>query len=151
MSGSSSPLSETSGHDAFPGDPGKASCIRRASKHENGPESQSMPYASMSELSSALSELTDAVDDTDGQLHPESPRQDEDNSYEGTDNVPPRDPVPLVPSQGKLEWWDVAALVVNKMVGTGIMTGPPFVLISTHSRSLAIGLWLLGFAYTVIR
>ncbi|GAB7325315.1 hypothetical protein MBLNU13_g09365t2 [Cladosporium sp. NU13] len=45
---------------------------------------------------------------------------------------------------------DVAALIVNKMIGTGIFTGPSSVLLYTHNKSIAIGLWVLGFAYTLL-
>jgi hypothetical protein len=46
---------------------------------------------------------------------------------------------------------DVASLIINKMIGTGIFTAPPSVLLMARSRSLAFGLWLLGFAYTIVR
>lgn len=46
---------------------------------------------------------------------------------------------------------DVAALIVNKMIGTGIFTGPSSVLLYTHNKSVAIGLWVLGFSYTLLR
>jgi len=50
-----------------------------------------------------------------------------------------------------LDWMDVAALIINKMVGTGIFTGPLTVLQATQSKSAAVTLWVLGFLYTVIR
>jgi hypothetical protein len=50
-----------------------------------------------------------------------------------------------------LELWDVASLIINKMIGTGIFTAPPTVLLMTGSPSLAFGLWILGFAYTIVR
>jgi len=46
---------------------------------------------------------------------------------------------------------DVAALIINKMIGSGIFTGPYHVLLYTQNKSLAIGLWVLGFAYTLLR
>lgn len=46
---------------------------------------------------------------------------------------------------------DVAALIVNKMIGSGIFTGPYTVLQYTQSKSTAVGLWVLGFGYTVLR
>lgn len=50
-----------------------------------------------------------------------------------------------------LDWKDVAALIINKMVGTGIFTGPLTVLLATNSKAIALTLWVLGFAYTVLR
>jgi hypothetical protein len=47
--------------------------------------------------------------------------------------------------------FDVAALIINKMIGTGIFTGPFTVLQFTHNKSVAIGLWVLGFGYTILR
>lgn len=51
----------------------------------------------------------------------------------------------------KLSWQDVCALNVNKMIGTGIFTGPPTVLLYTGNKKTAIVLWLVGFIYTLIR
>ena len=50
-----------------------------------------------------------------------------------------------------LKWYDVASLIITKMVGTGILTGPPIVLRYTGSKNIAMGLWLGGFLYTVIK
>ena len=49
-----------------------------------------------------------------------------------------------------LDRWDVAALIINKMVGTGIFTGPPMVLLYTQSKVEAIFLWILGLVYTYL-
>jgi hypothetical protein len=46
---------------------------------------------------------------------------------------------------------DVCAFIANKMIGTGIFTAPPTVLLLTRSKGEALGLWILGFAYTMIR
>lgn len=46
---------------------------------------------------------------------------------------------------------DVGALVLNKMVGSGIFTAPPTVLILTGSAKAAMGLWIGGFFYTLLR
>lgn len=46
---------------------------------------------------------------------------------------------------------DVCAFIVNKMIGTGIFTTPPTVLLLTRSKGEAIGLWILGFVYTLTR
>jgi hypothetical protein len=50
-----------------------------------------------------------------------------------------------------LNWKDVAALIMNKMIGTGIYTNPPMVLLLTRSKGEALGLWFAGFVYTLIR
>lgn len=65
--------------------------------------------------------------------------------------VAPREVVDRVPTSRKLHWWDVAALVINKMVGTGIFTGPAVVVQATRNKSVAITLWALGFTYTLAR
>jgi hypothetical protein len=46
---------------------------------------------------------------------------------------------------------DVCSFIVNKMVGTGIYTTPPVVLLLTRSKGEAFGLWIVGFVYTLIR
>jgi hypothetical protein len=60
-------------------------------------------------------------------------------------------PDPRVTQVRTLSTWDVAALIVNKMVGTGIFTGPATVLRYTLNKNLAIGLWTLGLVYTLLR
>jgi hypothetical protein len=38
------------------------------------------------------------------------------------------------------------------MIGTGIFTTPVAILVKTHNnKGLALGLWILGFVYTLIR
>jgi hypothetical protein len=76
----------------------------------------------------------------------------------GTSNQPDASPVQSVLSvepvdlpARPLEVWDVASLIINKMIGTGIFTAPPTVLLMTGRPGLAFGLWLLGFAYTIVR
>ncbi|KAF8417680.1 amino acid permease-domain-containing protein, partial [Terfezia claveryi] len=54
------------------------------------------------------------------------------------------------PIDPMLDKWDVAALIINKMVGTGILTGPPLVLKYTQSRGEAMSLWILGLVYTYL-
>lgn len=46
---------------------------------------------------------------------------------------------------------DVCSFIINKMVGTGIYTTPPVVLLLTRSKGEALGLWFIGFVYTLIR
>ena len=50
-----------------------------------------------------------------------------------------------------LRWWDVSSLIINKMVGTGIYTAPPAVLLFTGSKREALSLWIVGFLYTLVR
>lgn len=50
-----------------------------------------------------------------------------------------------------LRWWDVSSLIINKMIGTGIFTAPPAVLILTGNKREALGLWIAGFVYTLVR
>lgn len=58
---------------------------------------------------------------------------------------------PRVDAPRTLTQRDVAALIINKMIGTGIFTGPYTVLVSTQSKSIAMGLWTVGFGYTILR
>lgn len=46
--------------------------------------------------------------------------------------------------------WDVASVIFNKMVGTGIFTAPGHVLKLTGSKGLSLGLWVVGGAYTAL-
>lgn len=39
-----------------------------------------------------------------------------------------------VETKRKLSWKDVSALIINKMIGTGIFTGPPTILLYTGVR-----------------
>ncbi|KAF2184946.1 hypothetical protein K469DRAFT_167604 [Zopfia rhizophila CBS 207.26] len=50
----------------------------------------------------------------------------------------------------KLTWWDVASLIINKMIGTGIFTGPPMILLYTGKKSSALWIWAGGFVYILI-
>ena len=56
-----------------------------------------------------------------------------------------------IPVAGALSTFDVFALIVNKMVGTGIFTAPTLVLALTESRELSIFLWIAGSIYSIIR
>jgi hypothetical protein len=51
----------------------------------------------------------------------------------------------------KLGALDVAALIMNKMIGAGIFTTPGTVLSLTQSKRLSIVLWVLGGVYSLIR
>jgi hypothetical protein len=47
--------------------------------------------------------------------------------------------------------FDVFSLIVNKMIGTGIYTAPTTVLLLTGDKRLSLGLWAVGFVYTIMR
>lgn len=46
---------------------------------------------------------------------------------------------------------DVAALIMNKMIGAGFFTTPGTVLFLTQSKRLSIVLWVLGGIYSMMR
>ncbi|KAF3911067.1 hypothetical protein AA313_de0204548 [Arthrobotrys entomopaga] len=50
----------------------------------------------------------------------------------------------------KLGTIEVASLIINKMIGTGIVTGPAQVLLYTGNKNYALLLWGLGFIYTLV-
>ena len=45
---------------------------------------------------------------------------------------------------------DVAALILNKQIGTGIFTTPGTVLLSTQSKGLSVALWTIGGFWTLM-
>lgn len=47
----------------------------------------------------------------------------------------------------KLTVWDVAALILNKIIGTGIFTVPGLVLGLTNSKVVSVVYWILGGFY----
>jgi hypothetical protein len=78
-----------------------------------------------------------------------------DNISDTSTSTPAADqPAPLrnSPSEATLLGsFDVFALIVNKMIGTGIYTAPSTVLLYTGSKQLSLGLWGVGFFYTIMR
>lgn len=50
----------------------------------------------------------------------------------------------------KLSELDVAALILNKQIGTGIFTTPGAVLLSTQSKGLSMALWTIGGFWTLM-
>ncbi|CAK4033312.1 high-affinity methionine permease [Lecanosticta acicola] len=80
----------------------------------------------------------------------EHPIPIEPNRRSLEDDVQPRDPAARVPAHRNLEWWDVAALIINKMVGTGIFTGPFATMYYTRSKALTMAFWVIGFLYTLL-
>ncbi|KAI9893693.1 MAG: hypothetical protein M1814_005909 [Vezdaea aestivalis] len=55
-------------------------------------------------------------------------------------NVPKR--------QRPLEWYDIAALIINKQIGTGIFVLPAIVLSLVGNKPAALMLWVLGSFYS---
>lgn len=66
-------------------------------------------------------------------------------------NIEIEAPPEHTPVAGALASFDVFALIVNKMLGTGIFTSPSLVLALTGSREKAIAFWVVGFIYSIIR
>lgn len=52
---------------------------------------------------------------------------------------------------GALRTFDVFSLIVNKMIGTGIYSAPASVLLLTGNKSLTLGLFAVGFLYSIVR
>jgi hypothetical protein len=50
-----------------------------------------------------------------------------------------------------LTWFDVFSLIVNKMIGTGVYNSPATVYLMTGNKRVALGLWGVGFLYSLIR
>ncbi|CAG2002092.1 unnamed protein product [Fusarium graminearum] len=84
-------------------------------------------------------------------------RTQPDNTRNGTPNnsrytnrrelTEPREaPVP----HGSLKFYDVASLIVNKMVGTGIFIAPASVFLLTGNRIVTVCLFTVGFLYTIV-
>jgi hypothetical protein len=46
---------------------------------------------------------------------------------------------------------DVAALIINKMIGTGIFTTPGIVLQATGNKNIALSMWVVGGVWTFLR
>lgn len=51
--------------------------------------------------------------------------------------------------KGALATFDVFALIVNKMIGTGVYSAPATVFLLTGSKDLTLGLFGIGFVYTL--
>lgn len=49
-----------------------------------------------------------------------------------------------------LRTWDVASLIINKQIGTGIYTTPGLVLKLTGSKKIALGLWVVGGIWALV-
>ena len=51
----------------------------------------------------------------------------------------------------ELGTWDVAALIMNKMIGAGFFTTPGAVLSLTGSKNMSLVLWFIGGLYSLLR
>lgn len=60
-------------------------------------------------------------------------------------------PCPMQEASRELNHMDVAALIINKMIGTGIFYSPFTVLMNCENKKIALGLWFGGYAYTFLR
>jgi amino acid transporter len=80
-----------------------------------------------------------------------NPRIDSEPSSHGSR---PQDPGQwerrVVVSKPNLKIFDVAALILNKQIGTGIFSTPGIVLASTRSKGLSIALWSVGGLWTTL-
>lgn len=72
------------------------------------------------------------------------------NRRPSVDSVPEREQAPPVRADRNLNSVDVACLIINKMIGTGIFTAPVSTLLATNSKGLVLLFWILGFIYTLI-
>ncbi|WYZ46034.1 hypothetical protein EsH8_IX_000259 [Colletotrichum jinshuiense] len=77
--------------------------------------------------------------------HAQRPQPENDATFTTPNIADPRLNTPR-----KLTKWDVAALIVNKMIGTGIFMGPFTVIENTQNKGLVIGFWVIGFFYTIM-
>jgi hypothetical protein len=92
----------------------------------------------------ATNDLTDKIEESHTPVG--NPDDETALNSHAVDPVPPFED-PALPLNSR----DVCAFIVNKMIGTGIFTTPPTVLLLTRSKGEAIGLWILGFIYTLTR
>ena len=67
-------------------------------------------------------------------------RRDHDPAW--TESIPIR--------KQNLNVFDVASLILNKMVGTGIFTTPGSIVLLNKSKALTVGLWVLGGPYCLL-
>jgi hypothetical protein len=88
----------------------------------------------------------DAQDDGGGPFDAPGGSQDQVLIPEEVPRIPANED-PLFP----LNYRDVAAFIINKMIGTGIFVSPATVLILTRNKVEALFLWVLGLVYALVR
>lgn len=54
-------------------------------------------------------------------------------------------------SRKDLGVWNVASLIINKQIGTGIFTTPGLVLSLTGSKTVSLALWIMGGVWAALR
>ena len=83
------------------------------------------------------------------QTHPDANGHEDSDLYEDAERMAEQ------PSHGwevpELTWFDVFSLIVNNLIGNGIFTAPASIYLLTGRNSLALGLWGIGFFYSVVR
>jgi hypothetical protein len=78
-------------------------------------------------------------------------RLEDDAARSSTDSRQNEALLPAVHEATLLGSFDVFSLIVNKMIGTGIYTAPTTVLLLTGDKQLSLGLWAVGFVFTIMR
>lgn len=87
--------------------------------------------------------------------HQTSPTRNDDSSIDSDrqrlNNAPPGDEIVFdAPAEGfRLGYMDVACLVLNRMIGTGIFLQPQSVLLLTKSVGASLLFWGLGAIYAL--
>lgn len=77
------------------------------------------------------------------------PPNDQQKCYEDRERIKPDAHVGW--DAPGLTSFDVFSLIVNKMVGTGIFSTPASIFLLTGNKGLSLGLWIIGFFYSVVR
>ena len=76
------------------------------------------------------------------------PTYDDDVEPDGSHNAAFTETVAV--TKANLNVLDVASLILNKMIGTGIFTTPGTILLLNHSKGLTVALWALGGPYCLL-
>lgn len=56
---------------------------------------------------------------------------------------------PPMPEEKKLGAFSTAALIISKMIGTGVFAKPAIVLLNSGGKTIALSMWLAGGAMTL--
>ena len=72
----------------------------------------------------------------------------DDVEPDGSHNAAFTETVPV--TKANLNVLDVASLILNKMIGTGIFTTPGTIMLLNHSKGLTVALWALGGPYCLL-
>jgi hypothetical protein len=146
---------DTSYQTAHDGRPGFE--MRPIQSHRNSDRDQrrssSTPEDTTSWRRRSRNSTTSQNDASSGPINPsiETNGHIEGVSAQNLGELFPHAPATMADPPPPLEYWEVASLIINKMVGTGIFTAPPTILLYTGNKREALGLWVTGFVYTIIR